>query len=76
MTGAAKSKMNDERIGSANEPVVALDDVRRAIDLAGYKATPALEVEVTRLVRESLREALVTRAFNAVRINARRREAR
>lgn len=52
--------------GSAGGPVVDREDVRRAIDLAGYKATPALEAEVARLVRESLREALVTRAFNAV----------
>ncbi len=68
--------MNDEVNGSAGGPVVDREDVRRAIDLAGYKATPELEAEVTRLVRESLREALVTRAFNAVRVAARRREAR
>jgi len=68
--------MNDEMFESPNEPVVALEDVRRAIDAAGYKATAPLEAEVKRLVRESLREPLVTRAFNLVRLAVRRREAR
>ncbi len=67
---------NDERGGGGGGAVVSAEDVRRAIDAAGYKTTPQLEAEVARLVREALREPLVTRAFNAVRAAARRREAR
>jgi hypothetical protein len=64
--------MNDIKNACGNS-VVSVDDVRQAIDAAGYKASPALESQVARMVRECLRESLVTRAFNSVRLASRRK---
>ena len=54
--------------------VVSTADVEAAIDAAGLKPTPMLVDVVSRHVRESLREALVMRAFSEVRAAARRRK--
>ena len=48
---------------------------RNEIDKAGFKVTPALLDEVKRLHRAALNEALVLRAFNAVRAAQRRKAA-
>ena len=53
--------------------VVSAADIAEAIDRAGLKPTPLLVEVVSRHVRESLREALVMRAFAEVRAAARRR---
>ena len=53
--------------------MISTADVAAAIDAAGLKPTPMLMEVVARHVRESLREALVMRAFAEVRAAARRR---
>jgi hypothetical protein len=53
--------------------VITVGDVTAAIDSAGLKPTPELVGAVSRLVRESLREAVVMRAFAGVRAAARRK---
>ena len=54
--------------------VLSVSDVEAAIDAAGLKPTPVLVEVVARLVRESLREAVVMRAFSEVRAAARRKK--
>lgn len=53
--------------------VISTADLAAAIDAAGLKPTPMLMEVVARHVRESLREALVMRAFAEVRAAARRK---
>ena len=59
--------------GDVGKVVVSTSDVIAAIDRAGLKPTPLLVEVVSRHVRESLREALVMRAFSEVRAAARRK---
>jgi len=59
--------------GQKDGVVISTADVAAAIDAAGLKPTPMLMEVVARHVRESLREALVMRAFAEVRAAARRR---
>jgi hypothetical protein len=59
--------------GSDQRAIVTEADVAAAIDAAGLKPTAPLVAAVARHVRESLREALVMRAFAEVRAAARRR---
>ena len=49
------------------------DPYQHEITQAGYVPTPALIAEVQRLHRAALNEALVTRAFAAVRAASKRR---
>lgn len=64
-----------KNLGDSSEGnvVVSAADVAEAIDRAGLKPTPLLVEVVSRHVRESLREALVMRAFAEVRAAARRK---
>ena len=54
-------------------PVTNGDPYHNEITQAGYVPSPALVAEVQRLHRAALNEALVTRAFAAVRAASKRR---
>lgn len=56
-------------------PVTTSDPYHDEITRAGYVPTPALIAEVQKLHRAALNEALVTRAFAAVRAANKRRGA-
>lgn len=63
----------DGEQAAGQRAVVTEAEVAAAIDAAGLKPTAPLMEAVARHVRESLREALVMRAFAEVRAAARRR---
>jgi|GEM_PF-4087571 len=63
--------MNTPIMTSPN--VATSDPYTNEITRAGYVPTPALIAEVQRLHRSALNEALVTRAFAAVRAASKRR---